>query len=49
MPSSHTVLLLLSEMGKQRDTFKDEIRNMKNDMKNNENKHEVRHISLFCT
>ena len=31
-------------MGKQRDVFKEEIRNMKNDMKNNENKHEV----CFC-
>ncbi|XP_063676193.1 uncharacterized protein LOC134812636 [Bolinopsis microptera] len=29
------------EMGKQRDAFKEEIRTMKNDMKNNENKHEV--------
>ena len=38
---------LSREMGKQRDGFKEEIRNLKNDMKSSENKHEVYYQLTF--
>ena len=38
-------LFYFSEMGKQRDVFKDEIRNLKNEIKTSENKNEV-HLDI---